>query len=204
MQINLPTHEQCLQYFEDYKVPQNIKDHCIKVMEVSEFLGKKAHKSNLPVNQDLIKSLAILHDLFKMISIKQFGEGDHKEASLTEEQETFWREMRTKYPQKYEGEVAYEIFKNQFPELAVALKNVSNPRIENPTWEELIVHYADTRVFQNNIVTLYQRIEYLKKMYPRSDEIWDTYTQKQETNEKKIMATLNLKPETLKLQLMNN
>ena len=38
--MKLPTEQQCLDYFAEYKVPKNIFSHCVKVREVSVFLSQ--------------------------------------------------------------------------------------------------------------------------------------------------------------------
>lgn len=194
----LPTPQQCLDYFAEYKVPDNILHHCQRVQKVSLILAEELQKKNVPLNPELVRCLGILHDLFKMITIKEFGKNHyHKDAKITEEQQQFWTEMQEKYPNMYEGDVASLIFKEQFPELAVALKNVSNPRHEDYTWEERIVHYADWRVLQEKIVLLEERLKYLQERYPHSPEVWERYAQKIKKMEQTIFAYLDFPPEQL-------
>ena len=63
--MKLPTQEQCLQYFEEYHVPENIKIHCLKVQEVANFIALNFKEKE--INKELISKLAILHDVFKQI-----------------------------------------------------------------------------------------------------------------------------------------
>ncbi|MEK6940043.1 MAG: hypothetical protein AABX31_04915, partial [Nanoarchaeota archaeon] len=118
-------------------------------------------------------------------------------AVVTEEQATFWKEMQEKYKNHYEGELAYLIFKDKYPELALALRDVSSPRNQNPTWEELVVHYADWRVLREKIVLLGERLTYLKKRYPRSEEAWDGYERLITSQEQKIFSKLSFNPNQL-------
>ena len=199
--MNLPTQQQCLDYFTKYKVPENIFHHCQRVQKVSVVLAEKLQQK-VPVNIELVRCLGILHDLFKMITIKEFGKNHyHKEAVITAEQQQFWTEMQQTYPDLYEGDVAYIIFKDEFPELAVALENVSNPRHENYTWEERIVHYADWRVLQEKIVLLEERLAYLRERYPRPSEVWERYAQKIKKMEQTIFLHLSFPPEQLEQQV---
>ena len=46
----LPTEEQCLQYFEEFKVPSKIKEHCVKVKEAAVFVAKELNKQGLNIN----------------------------------------------------------------------------------------------------------------------------------------------------------
>lgn len=193
----LPTHEECLDYFEEYKVPDNIKQHCITVWQAARTLGIHLEQAGVPVNQRLLESLAILHDLFKMVSIRDFGTGVHAKAELSDEQRKMWIELRERFPGMHEGLVAHLIFKDKYPQFAVALKNVCNPGIENPTLEEGIVHYCDWRVFQNSIVTIPVRLEYLKKHYGRDPAVWDSFARNIERIEERIFSSLSFSPEEL-------
>ncbi|MBT3836373.1 HD domain-containing protein [Candidatus Woesearchaeota archaeon] len=197
--MKLPTQEQCLQYFEEYHVPENIKIHCLKVQEVANFIALNFKEKE--INKELISKLAILHDVFKMIAITDFGTGSHKDATLTEEQKKFWQGMKLKHPSCYEGQLASEIFKDDFPELALALKHVSDPQNVDPSWEELIVHYADVRVFKNEVVTFDERWHYLRERYPREDGVWESCREFQYDLEKKLFQHLPFMPKELKQKM---
>ena len=195
--MNLPTEAQCRNYFVDYKVPLNIRQHCHKVQEVAVFLATKVKEAGDAIDLALVSRLALLHDLFKMVAIKEFGKGPHKDAVISKEEMDFWQGLRKKYAGMYEGDVAHLIFKDKFPEFAETLRRVSNPRNENPTWEELIVHYADWRVFQNKVVFLDDRLKYLRQQYPREESAWKAYTEKIKRQELKIMEKIKINPRDL-------
>ncbi len=193
--MKLPTEQQCLNYFAEYKVPDNIFRHCCKVREVAVFLAKRLEGKKIPINVEFVSCLAYFHDLCKMIVIKDFGANEfHKDATVTKEQAKFWEEMQQKYQNHYEGEMAHKIFKDKYPELALALRDVSSPRNQNPTWEELVVHYADWRVLREKIVLLGERLAYLKKRYPRTAEAWDKYERLIKSQEQKIFSELSFDP----------
>lgn len=212
--IKLPTEQQCLDYFDEYKVPKNIFTHCLIVREVAVFLAKELSnklkeqktkqesghgtEQKTEINVKFVSCLALLHDLFKVVAISELKPTKYHDYPFSEEEIVMWKSLRRKYPNMYEGEVAYLIFKDKFPELAKSLRDVSNPRNENPSWEELIVHYADWRVFQNNVVLLRDRLSYLQEMYPREDHVWDSYNKRILELEQKIMSIIQMKPEELK------
>ena len=54
--IKLPTQQQCLDYFEEYKVPENIQRHCLKVQEVAVFLAGKLKNSGVKINIELVQA----------------------------------------------------------------------------------------------------------------------------------------------------
>lgn len=196
--LKLPTEKECLNYFAEYKVPGNIFRHCCKVREVAVFLAKRLEGKKIPIDVGFVSCLAYFHDLCKMVVLKDFGKNEfHKNAVITTEQKEFWAEMQKKYPQHYEGEMTYQIFKDVYPELALSLKTVSNSKNESPTWEQLIVHYADLRVLREKVVTVSERLEYLRQSYPRSEEIWKKHEQKIEQEQQKIFSNLAFAPHEL-------
>lgn len=194
----LPTEKQCLNYFTEYKVPSNIFKHCCKVQEVAVFLAKQLKQKGVLVNVDFVSCLAYFHDLCKMVTIKDFGANEfHKDQVITPEQKEFWEEMKKKYPSHYEGEMAFQLFKELYPELALSLRNVSSSKNENPSWEQLVVHYADLRVLREQVVTIPERLAYLRQRYPRGDEIWNKHEQKICEQEQKIFSNLSFTPDEL-------
>ena len=71
--MNLPSEKQCLDWFEEFKVPKNILQHCLKVREVTKFLADKLKKQGLAINVELAERSALLHDLFKVVSIREIS-----------------------------------------------------------------------------------------------------------------------------------
>lgn len=204
--MKLPTEQQCLNYFTEYKVPDNIFRHCCKVREVAVFLARQLHGKGIPVNVEFVSCLAYFHDLCKMVVLlADFGKNKfHQDAAITPEQKFFWEEMQKKYPDHYEGEVAHQIFKGLYPELAVSLREVSSPKNENPSWEQLLVHYADLRVLRENVVTLSERLDYLRQRYQRGKEIWDKHEQKIRQQEQKLFSHLSFAPDHLAVEMQRN
>lgn len=203
--MKLPTEQQCLNYFSEYKVPDNIFRHCCKVREVAVFLAQQLKQQNISIDVEFVSCLAYFHDLCKMITLKEFGANEfHKEAVVTEEQAKFWREMQEKNKDIYEGEMAYRLFKDKYPELALALRDVSSSRNQDPAWEELVVHYADWRVLKEKVVLLSERLAYLKKRYPRTDDSWQRYEQLIKTQEERIFSEITLNPDQLAMELEKN
>ena len=197
-QMRLPTQKQCLDYFSVYKVPDNIFRHCCKVREVAVFLAKQLKEKKVTINVEFVSCLAYFHDLCKMVVITDFGKNKfHEDAVITSEQKEFWEEMQKKYPQHYEGEMAYQIFKEVYPELASSLRYVSSSKNEDPTWEQLTVHYADLRVLREKVVATSDRLAYLRQRYPREDGAWDKHEQKMRRQEQKIFSNLPFAPDEL-------
>ena len=195
--MKLPTEKQCLDYFTRYNVPKNIFAHCLKVREVSVFLAARLMQSGIKIDQNFVSCLSLSHELFKAVSLKTLEPNKFHKYRFSAEEIATRKSLREKYPGKHEGEIAYEVFREEYPEFALSLKNVSDPHHENPSWEEMIVHYSDWRVFQEKVVPLSQRLAYLQQQYPRSDDAWNRYEKKIRQIETKIFSNLSLDPERL-------
>ena len=199
--MNLPTEQQCIDYFQQYKVPQNIFQHCLKVREVAVFLAKRLQEAGVEINLEAVNCLALLHDLFKVVSLSSLGHPKYHQINPSEEEISMWKQLREKYSGMYEGEVAYLFFKDDYPEMAAALRNIGNPKHQGWKWEELVVHYADWRSFQNKIVNLKERLDYLKDVYMRDAEAWEEDEKRMLFFENKIMREINLNPNQLPKQI---
>lgn len=200
---NLPTEQQCLDYFEEYKVPENIKQHCLNVRKVAVFLAKKVREKGIDVNVDFVDRLALLHDLFKMVSIKCLGPNKYHCYNFSDEEIAMRDKLQEKYPELHECDIAYETFKEEYSELAIALKNVSISSKKDKKWEEMIVHYADWRILQNKIVNLKERLDYLQELYPKGQEYWQVRIDHIKELEHNIMAIINIDPENLMKEFEN-
>lgn len=172
--MNFPTEQQGREYFQQYKVPQNILEHCLKVRAIAVFIAEKLQQSGETVNLPLVNCLAFLHDLFKMASIDKLGPNKYHSYQHSPEEIAMWQELRKKYAGLHESEIAYSFFKEEYPEFALTLKNSSNPEKRNKTIEEMIVHYSDWRVLGAKVVSLQERRKYLFDFYalPPSKK-WD-------------------------------
>lgn len=196
--ITLPSQQKCLDLFKEYKVPKIIFSHCLMVQKVAVFLAEKCLESGNRIDIELVEKAAMLHDLFKMVSISNLGESKFHKNDFSSEEVEMWKSLRDKYPNMHENDVSYLFFKENYPELAMALRNISNPFEEERTFEEELVHYADARVLRNEVVTLKQRFDYLKEAYPyMGNDYWETQIKKISDFESKLMNKIKFNPEKL-------
>ena len=202
--MNLPAQEQCLNYFEEYKVPENIKRHCLKVQQAAVFLAKRLEQTGININVELVRAASILHDLFKMAGINDPKPNKHHQVTFTREELAMRKTLRKKFPGQHETQIAYEIFKEEFPELAQTLLNEGNPLLRKRTIEESVIHYADYRIFNNQVVLLEERFAYFKKRYPAPEGFWSSYLDYCKEEESRIFKSLKIKPEELNAVLNNN
>jgi uncharacterized protein len=199
--ISLPSQEQCLNYFEEYKVPKNIKKHCMKVQEIAVFLAKKLNEAGIMVDVEMVRAGAILHDLFKIAAIKDLEPNKFHTYQFTEEELEMRSKLIKKFPGMYENEIAYEIFKDDFPQLALTIKREGDPHNNDKTWEEKIINYADTRIFKEEIVTLDERFSYLVEKYKAPVGFWENKLNEIKEQEDKIFSIIGLDQNNLKEEM---
>tara|TARA_Y100000310_G_scaffold335593_1_gene418011 strand:+ start:3412 stop:4047 length:636 start_codon:yes stop_codon:yes gene_type:complete len=195
--MNLPTEQQCQELFQKYKVPQNIKQHCEKVREVAVFLAEQLKNNGEEVNIGLVSRAALLHDLFKVVTIDpnqqtSFHQGNFSEAELLARTTLIER-----FPNMKEHQIAYQFFKDDYPLLASVLLTSSNLEQEKDNWEDIIICYADSRTFQNQVVSQKERFKYLKQHYPKPIEFWDNQIKKLSEYENNIFSKININPKQL-------
>ncbi len=195
----IPTEKQCLDLFAEYKVPKNILTHCLKVREVSVFLAEELNKVGVSVNVAYVDSLALLHDIFKAVSMDELKPNKFHSYQFSEEEIAMWKKLKEKYGSMTEGDVSYDILKYEFPEIALSLKRIGTPTTEDfPLWEEMIVKYADIRVFKEDIVSAEERIAYVRERYPCDEKTMQEFIDKVKEHEEKIFSKLSYSPEDLK------
>ena len=196
--MNLPTQQQALEYFEKYKVPDPIKNHCLQVQRIAVFLAQNLKNAGVDINLELVQIGSLLHDLFKAVAIK---EPSLRFPPFTKEQLTMREQMRKKYPHMFENQIAFDVFKDDYPELAKTLLNEGDPYLRERNWEESVIHYADYRVFREELVSLETRFEYFKQRYPAEEGFWSEYFDYCQQEEAKIFNSFPFNPGDLKREL---
>ena len=195
--MKIPTQKYCMDLYDQYVVPPTIRNHCLSVRRVAVFLATKLKDCGISLDIDIVDRLALLHDAFKMAAIKNVQPSKLHPRPFTKEELEVRDQLREKYPGKYEGEIAYEILKEEYSEFAKLLLHATNPHNKDRCWEDSILHYCDYRTFKNTVVTLETRFEYFKTMYNGFTN-WDIYLEYMKEEENKIFSELQFKPEELK------
>jgi len=135
----IPSREECLDILNKNKTPSNVVEHCKIVCKVAEEITDKLIENGIKVNKKLVTAAALLHDIER-------EKVDHIKEGIT-------------------------LIKNLgFPEVAEVMRKHSLHGIEDEnrqpkTIEEKIVFYADKRVKGNEIVSIEERFEDLRKRY---------------------------------------
>lgn len=205
--IALPTREECEQFFEQYYTPHHIREHMRQVNRVAVWIARQliAHGENVILN--LVDRASLLHDTIRVTDWPQLSL-EYFTTPPTPEEMRVWESQRKKYPQEMSHSlVNFEIFKDDYPEMAQVIKMHSLGNAPSlHTWEEKIVHYADRRVAHTSIVTVQQRLD---EGYARYSKITDRALERdpiiiQATLkiEKEIFSIIGVDPDAL-LELLN-
>jgi phosphohistidine swiveling domain-containing protein len=201
--MNLPTTEQCMELFDRYKVPTNIKEHCLHVNKLAMFLAKKLKENNINLNLELVNSASLLHDLFKAVNIDLLKQSEHHPYTPSDEEIQMWKKLKLQFPDMEETEVAYQVFKEEYPQLANVLRDSSDYNNENKTWEEHLIIYSDARTLKNKVVTLSERFNYLMKVYPHKKDKFDICGLELKNFEQKITQLIKIDPGNIALEMKN-
>jgi uncharacterized protein len=138
----IPTREECLKILEKHGVPENVKQHILQVTRIAMFLGKRISRKE-HLNLPLLEAACLLHDLDKHLTFVEVQNHGHLTAKMLKE-------------------MGYD-------EIIPIIMNHAGPSV-NPSrdlagWEEKILYYSDRRVNHDKIVSVKERIEYMKKRY---------------------------------------
>ena len=106
--------------------------------------------------------------------------------------------LRKEFPSQHETQIAYEIFKDKFPELALTLLHEGDLRITDRTIEEALITYVDYRIFKEQIVSLEERFAYFAEVYISKNKLWRKALDRNKIVEQNIFARLDLEPCQLK------
>jgi uncharacterized protein len=143
----IPTRKECDELMRRYSMLPNIADHSLQVMRVSLALVDNL-KSGISINRDLVLSAALLHDITKTRSLTTKEHHDISGGLLL-------RELG-------------------FESIAVIVEqHVFFPNFspQGKLEEREIIYYADKRVMNDMIVTIYEREQDLIERYGTTEEI---------------------------------
>lgn len=129
-----------------YGMLENIVDHSLEVARVALFLSAELNRRGQKIDMPLVEASALLHDLTKT------------ECLRTKEDHALTGSRLLK-------EIGYERIAN------IVAEHIHLSKETDPSWisEEEVVNYADKRVQHDQIVSLEERFEDLKKRYGKSE-----------------------------------
>lgn len=202
----LPTRQQAEDFFDDFHVPNNVKQHCLIVNRIAVFLAEKLKAKGETLDLDLVDRLSILHDLLKPIVITDLHTDPKFKCYPTQKQIEFWKQMQEKYKGKHETQIFAELFSPEFPEFAELMLHYGDHDIStsHKSREEQIVHYADWRVFLDTVVSLKKRtddlfVRYNKKILarPHGENVWEKRLADEFAVEQSLFRKLDIVPDDL-------
>lgn len=144
MSKSLPTKQECDRLWDKYEMPDHIRAHTRQVTNVAKKVAKHIKNQGYPVDIVLVERGALLHDIAKIISIKDKSKGYHTDIGA-----------QIVRKEGYASELA-----------DIVLHHVVNSFDSNLTLEQQIVNYADRRVTHDKVVSVQERIDYLKTQNP--------------------------------------
>lgn len=148
--MNIPSQKKCFELIEKMEMMDHIIDHSIMVSNVARFLCLKLKDTSPDLDTCLTTSAALLHDITKTRSFET--KENHAETGgriLT----------RWGYPEV--GDIIRQ---------HVILDSYS---LDSPVTVPEIVNYSDKRVLHDRVVSLTQRLEYIKVRYGTKKEFRD-------------------------------
>lgn len=129
--------------WDKYQVPENIREHSIVVTKVAMKIVSKLKNQGLAIDSDLVYNTSMLHDIAKVLCLKN--------------------------DKKHTAEGARILKQEGYPKMAkiVASHGLDIILEKNglDSIEAKIVYYADKRVNHNKIVSLSERLRYIKDRY---------------------------------------
>lgn len=145
--MNIPTNKECFQIIKNMDMMDHIIDHSIMVSNVALCLCRFLKKKSPGINDELVQSAALLHDITKT---RSFTTGE------------------------MHSETGGRLLKDMgFPEIGhVIRQHVILDVCDNdmPISEQEIVNYADKRVLHDQVVSLARRLEYIEIRYGTNPE----------------------------------
>lgn len=163
---------ECL--YAEHGLPENIIRHMQTVARVAVFMAQQL-KVGEEIDIALVEKGALLHDLDKLITLKQNGAHGALGGRLLRER----------------GQDVIASIVERHP---ISAFGKSDPRLW--TWEERLVHYADKLCLETRVVTLAERLEDLRHRYPQKENASyvERYQAAEENLEREIFACLDLEP----------
>lgn len=193
--------------FDEYKVPINFRRHCEAVAKASVILANKLVEAGADVDVEFTESLALVHDLFKHVTVPELKVDPRFDAPApTKEELEMHAHLREKYQGLKETNIASGLFKDQYPKFAESIMNEGYAE-EAKTWEEKIVGYIDYITFSDRIIGLEPRLQDIEGRYhadePEKDHVWQKEKAIKRDIERQIFTLIDITPEEL-TGLVNN
>lgn len=148
-----PSTGQCLVWWEEWRMPENVQRHVTKVAEAAYKLAVWMRHAGMAIDPILTHRAGLVHDLDKIQTLQQPGQHGHVSAEFLAERG---------YPK------LADIVRNHL--LGIFLMQ----DLTALSWEMKLVNFCDKLVEGDRIVTLPVRFSALKQRYPHSKVLLDS------------------------------
>jgi putative nucleotidyltransferase with HDIG domain len=156
----------------------NIQEHSCRVRDVALMLGQHLLEAGAAISLSLLEAGALLHDIAKTVSLRNGGEHARLGA-------------------QWLTDLGYPAVAEIVREHVWLSRDPAGPW---PVREVEIVNYADKRVRHEDVVTLGQRFEDLRRRYGRTPEIIQRINNNERRSlilEEKIFSCLSITPDDI-------
>jgi len=80
--MSLPSQQHCYDLWDKYEMPENIREHSRQVTKVADAVARHLKAQGIPVNLELVNRGALLHDIAKIIGVKNPGQHHHAQLGF--------------------------------------------------------------------------------------------------------------------------
>lgn len=172
--MNIPSRKECYRLIQEMGMMAHIVAHSLLVCRVALLLTDRLQAHDIPLNRDLIRAGALLHDITKTRSIKT-------------------GEMHTETG-------AEVLIQEGYPEVAELVRQHVRLDVntdQGPPTEAEVVNYSDKRVLHDRVALMADRLGYIMERYGTTPEyrarIRETWKRAEEL-EVKIFRHLDIAP----------
>ncbi len=174
---------ECFKLIKTMDMMDHIIDHSVMVTNVTLFLCFQLKKKLLGINMELAASAALLHDITKTRSF--YTKENHSETG---------------------GQLLTDM---GYPEIGGIIRQhvlLDSYLTDSPVSEQEIVNYSDKRVLHDRVVSLEERLEYIRIRYGKTIEFETrirVMIQHTLNLENKIFFHLDITPDDLLFSVAN-
>lgn len=164
--MRLPSREDIAIIWDRYCTPLHIRAHMKQVNRIAVFLASRLITAGEHVNLDLVDRAALLHDTIRVTEAPRLS-FEHYAHQPTPREIECWQKQRRRYPPSVShNKINYEIFREDYPEMADVILHHGLPQVTDlRTLEEKIVNCADRYVQFDRIVSLQERLDDIHARY---------------------------------------
>lgn len=199
MRIKVPPEKEIQELMKELDVLPVISEHCRACAKKSLKIAKKILERSKVKSLDLklVELGALLHDMAKIVTIKELAPEKFGAPPATKEQKKKWKGLRKKYESDgHELQVLAKIFQekgyHEFADFLLSIGWTGNQIYLNGPLEVKIIHYADWTLQGSKDVDFRTRVDYCIEVYKnrwvqKPKDWWDQFRQNELQIEEEIL-----------------